>query len=145
MRSDDLATKIDFMQTPRLHLGIEKLDSDAPEMAVIAHEYAVAKAEDEFKLKLAKAVLATDYDGLYKHVKVNMRGVNGNVFQVLGTVKRALQRAGATPFHVQVFYHRAMQGTYEDALKTCAMWVTIVDENVERCAASAFENLGEED
>ncbi len=138
---NDLATIIDAIQTTPLHLDLKVLPEGACEMAVIAHEYAKGKAEDEFKLDYAKAVLALEYNGLYKHVEVNMRGVNGNVFMVLGTVKKALQRAGAEKFHVQVFMHRAMDGTYEDALGICAKVVTIVDRPVNRCAASAFKNL----
>lgn len=138
---NDLATIIDAIQTTPLHLDLEVLPKDAPEMAVIAHEYAKGKAEDAFKLKYAKAILALEYDGLYKHVKVNMRGVNGNVFMILGVVKKALQRAGASPFHVRVFMHRAMEGTYEDACGICAKIVTIIDRPINRCAASVFKNL----
>lgn len=136
---DELGTILDAYKTPPLTLDLKKLPKDAPEMAVIAHEYAKGKAEDELKLKLAKVVLAAEYDGLYKHVEVNMRGVNGNTMVILGTIKRALKRAGAKPFHVQVFMHRAMSGDYEHVLKTCAKWVTIVDRRIEEHhAGSAF-------
>jgi hypothetical protein len=139
---NDLGTMIDAIQTRKLHLDLKKIDKDAPEMAVIAHEYAKGLAEDEFKLKFAQAVLALEYDGEFKHVEVNMRGVNGNVFMILGTIKRAISRAGASPFQVQVFMHRAMHGgDYEYVLGLCAKVVTIVDRPVNRCAAAVFNKL----
>lgn len=145
MATDDLATIIDAIQTRPLTLDLKKLRKEACAMEVIAHEVAKVDAEDQFKLDYAKAILAGEYDGAYKHVKVNMRGVNGNVFMILGTVKKALGRAGVDPFHILVFMHRAQEGTYKDALATCAKWVTITDRQVERCAASAFKNLPEGD
>jgi hypothetical protein len=141
MTTDDMATKLNAIKTAPLHLDIEKLRPDACAMEVIAHEAAKADAEDRFKLDLAKCVVDCEFDGIFKHVEVNMRGVNGNVFMILGTVKRALSRAGATPFQLSVFIHRAQSGDYEHALSTCAKWVTIVDKPINRCAASAFNNL----
>jgi hypothetical protein len=142
---DDLGTILDALHTKPLHLDLKKLPRDANPLMVLAHEAAKVDAYDDFKLKLAKVVVDCEYDGLYKHVEVNMRGVNGNVFMILGTVKRALQKAKADPYHVEVFMHRAMSGNYEHALSTCSKWVTIVDRRVEQCALKAFKQLPKEE
>jgi hypothetical protein len=145
---DELGTILDAYHTPPLTLDLKKLPKDAPEMAVIAHEYAKGKAEDELKLKLARVVIDCEYDGLYKHVEVNMRGVNGNSLVILGTIKKALKQAGADSFQIQVFMSRAMSDDYQHLLKTCSKWVTIVDRKIEtQHAGSAFAafNSQEED
>lgn len=67
----------------------------------------------------------------FKHVVVNMRGVNGNTLVILGTVKQALQKAGATPMELSLFIRNAMSGDYEHALATVCNWVTITDEERE--------------
>jgi len=64
----------------------------------------------------------------YKHVVVNMRGVNGNAMVIVGTVKKALQRAGASKLDLACFVGQALAGDYENVLATVAAWVTISDE-----------------
>ena len=143
---NDLGTMIDALQTPKLHLDLKKLPPGATDREVIAQEYAKGIAEDEFKGKMARVVVDCEFDGLFKHVDVNMRGVNGNVFMILGVVKRALQKAKATPFQISVFMHRAKSGDYDHALSTCSKWVNIVDRAVRlNSAISAFKNLPKED
>ena len=143
---DDLGTILHAVHTAPLHLDLKKLRPDACAMEVIAHEVAKVDAEEEFKLKLAQVVLAAEYDGAYKHVEVNMRGIDGNAFMILGTVKKVLNKAGAPKFHVEVFMHRAKEGDYQHLLATCTKWVTIVDQPIHgRAAADAFNKLPKED
>jgi len=64
----------------------------------------------------------------FKHVVVNMRGVNGNTLVILGTVKQALRKAGATPMELFLFMGNAMSHDYEHALATVCQWVTVTDQ-----------------
>lgn len=64
----------------------------------------------------------------YPHVVVNidLRGPDGNVFNVLGAVNAALRRAGVSPAIRNEFQREAMSGDYEHALATCDQWVKFV-------------------
>jgi len=74
------------------------------------------------------AFAAYDPRSKFKDVVVNMRGVNGNVLVIVGTVKKALAGAGATPTELFLFVGDALSGDYEHALATIYRWVTITDE-----------------
>ena len=74
------------------------------------------------------AIAAHDPGDKFKHVVVNMRGVNGNTLVIVGTVKQALKKAGATPMEVWLFVGNALSHDYEHALATVCQWVTITDE-----------------
>jgi len=82
----------------------------------------------------------------FKHVVVNMRGVNGNTLVILGTVKQALKRAGATPMELYLFMGNALAHDYEHALATVCQWVTIsdVDPKPEKDAFQAFIDIATE-
>lgn len=71
---------------------------------------------------------AMDPGDKWKHVVVNMRGVNGNTMVIVGTVKQALKKAGATPMDLYLFVGNALSHDYEHALATVCQWVTITDE-----------------
>jgi len=84
----------------------------------------------------------------YKHVVVNMRGVNGNTFVIIGTVKQALKKAGASPLDLFIFVGECIAHDYEHALATVAKWVTITDavpEPYKNDAWSAFVDCATKD
>ena len=58
-------------------------------------------------------------------IDVQLTGVNGNVFSVMGTVRRALKRGGATPEQISEFQSDAMSGDYDHVLQTCMKWVNV--------------------
>lgn len=59
-------------------------------------------------------------------VHVQLTGEDGNAFAILGRVKRALYRAGATPEDIDAFLTEAMAGSYDELLATCARWVVVL-------------------
>jgi hypothetical protein len=68
----------------------------------------------------------------FKHVVVNMRGLSGNALVIVGTVMKALARAGATSTERWIFRGNALSNNYEHVLATVVQWVTVVDEEPER-------------
>ena len=81
------------------------------------------------KLSPLEKLALTAYDPpSYKHVVVNMRGVNGNTMVIVGTVKLALKRAGASALDLSMFVSECLSHDYEHALATVCKWVTITDE-----------------
>lgn len=62
---------------------------------------------------------------LYPHVTVRLTGTDGNVFAVIGTVKRALQRAKVDRVQIDNFTNEAMSGDYDNVLRTAMKWVNV--------------------
>lgn len=62
----------------------------------------------------------------YPQVKVKLTGTDGNAFAVLGTVSKALRRAGVADAEVKAFYAEATSGDYDHLLQTAARWVEVV-------------------
>lgn len=83
---------------------------------------------------------AVDPGDKFKHVVVNMRGINGNTLVIVGLVKQALKRAGATPMELFCFVGNALSFDYEHALATVCQWVTITDE-VPQTATDAWNGF----
>lgn len=124
----DLAIIIGVVQSPGPRMP--ELPKDASPLHVLAHEYACATYEDELAAQVLPLLQAVEA-GCYKHVRVNMRDVNGNSLVVVGTIRSALSKAGVPELHTQVFLWQAMRGDYENLLRVCQQWVSIVDEPVE--------------
>lgn len=76
----------------------------------------------------------------YKHVKVNLVGHDGNAFAVLGTVTKALRKAGASKDVIEVFVEEATEGNYDDLLLTVFKWVTVTG-HCECCGHDLVEDL----
>ena len=138
----DIATILDVIRALRHGPEMPKLPEDASPLHVLAHEYALGCAEDELLEEFLLAQQLVE-DGEYKHVRVNMRDVNGNTLVIVGVVKTALVKAKVPRLHVQIFLWEVLRGDYENAIRTCAKWVTIVDEPIKRSgeAALAFKGL----
>lgn len=60
----------------------------------------------------------------YPDVEVQLTGVDGNAFSVMGAVSRALRRAGHAD-DIEAFHEEAMAGDYDHLLRTCMAWVTV--------------------
>lgn len=58
-------------------------------------------------------------------VAVPLLGHDGNAFFILGTVARALRRAGASAEEVSEFHAEATAGDYDHLLRTCMAWVDV--------------------
>jgi hypothetical protein len=58
-------------------------------------------------------------DVKYPKIKVKLSGTDGNVFAILGTVRKAMKRGGVTTAELKAFTDEAMSGDYSHALATC--------------------------
>ena len=93
--------------------------------------------EDVADMQLV-ALAARDPDE-FKHVIVNLWGVDGNSFIIMGVVKQALQRAGCPHLKISFFLSQCMSGDYENLLAVCNEWVTLVHHEPEEPRGTAWE------
>ena len=61
----------------------------------------------------------------YPQVQVELVGSDGNVFAVLGKVKRAMRKAGLSEEQIAEFDKEAKSGDYDHALQTCMRYVDV--------------------
>ena len=61
----------------------------------------------------------------YPEVEVELEGQDGNVFSIMGRVRKALRRGGASHEEVEAFTAEMQAGDYDDALQTVFRWVTV--------------------
>ena len=58
-------------------------------------------------------------------IDVKLTEVNGNAFSIIGAVRKALRKGGATPEQIEEFQAEAMSGDYDHVLQTCMKWVNV--------------------
>jgi hypothetical protein len=61
----------------------------------------------------------------YPDIEVDLSNSDGNAFAIIGTVRKALRRAGITDDKIKEFSDDAMSGDYDHLLQTCMKWVTV--------------------
>ena len=61
----------------------------------------------------------------YPSVTVELSGQDGNAFMILGTVQKALRRAGAPKDDLSAYMAEATDGDYNDLLRTTMRWVNV--------------------
>ena len=61
----------------------------------------------------------------FPEVVVQLSGEDGNAFAILGTVRRALKRAGVDAEAVDEFQAEASSGDYGHLLTTVMKWVRV--------------------
>lgn len=61
----------------------------------------------------------------YPHVEVELSGQDGNAFFIIGRVRQALRRAGATEEELERFSDEATSGDYDNVIQTAMRWVTV--------------------
>lgn len=61
----------------------------------------------------------------YPHVEVQLTGMDGNAFFILGKVTSALKREKVSKEEIAAFSKEAMSGDYNNLLATCCAWVTV--------------------
>lgn len=61
----------------------------------------------------------------YPDVSVRLSGGSGNVYAIIGAVKRELKRAGVPAGEVSEFVSEATSGDYDNALQTAMRWVDV--------------------
>lgn len=63
----------------------------------------------------------------YPHVKVQLVGLDGNAFSILGRTARALRNGGVPKDEIDKFYKEATSGDYDNLLRTVMAWVTEIE------------------
>ena len=58
-------------------------------------------------------------------VSVPLIGQDGNAFAILGSVQRALRKAGASKDEINQYMEEAMSGDYNHLLSTTMEWVDV--------------------
>ena len=58
--------------------------------------------------------------------EVQLSGEDGNAFAIIGTVMKALKRAGADQEYVDKYKKEAMSGDYDNVLTTSMDYVDVV-------------------
>jgi len=58
-------------------------------------------------------------------VQVQLIGQDGNAFAVMGSVQRALRKAGASKEEINQYLKEAMSGDYDNLLRTTMDWVEV--------------------
>lgn len=64
-------------------------------------------------------------DPRYQNIEVQLTETDGNVFAVLGAVRKALRRADVPKDEIDEFFAEATSGDYDHALQTCMRWVEV--------------------
>ena len=83
-------------------------------------------AEDQRKAMRRKRTVAVETTGpLYPNVVVRLTGTDGNAMNVVGRVRRALDKAGVPDDVVETFVRKALSGDYDNMLQTCMRWVEV--------------------
>jgi len=61
----------------------------------------------------------------HPEITVQLTCINGNAFNILGTVRRALEAAGLNQDEIDAFHTEATSGDYDHLLQTCMRWVDV--------------------
>ncbi len=61
----------------------------------------------------------------FPDVTVQLSGLDGNSFSILGRVHRKLKHAGASAAELAKFHEEATLNDYDHLLRTCAKWVHV--------------------
>ena len=59
------------------------------------------------------------------NVAVQLSGNDGNAFNIMAQVNRALRNAGATPEEIKQYQQEAMSGDYDNLLRVTQEWVEV--------------------
>jgi len=58
-------------------------------------------------------------------IQVQLIGQDGNAFAIMGSVQRALRKAGASKEEINQYLKEAMSGDYDNLLRTTMDWVEV--------------------
>jgi hypothetical protein len=61
----------------------------------------------------------------FPEIEVQLSGMDGNAFAVLGAMTRALRASGVPDEEIAAFRAEAMSGDYDNLLETCMQWVEV--------------------
>ena len=58
-------------------------------------------------------------------VKVQLSGMDGNAFSIMGRVQDALRKAGATREEIDQYFAESTSGDYDNLLRVACKWVEV--------------------
>jgi hypothetical protein len=61
----------------------------------------------------------------YPNIVVELVGQDGNAFNILGIVRRAMKSHGVPENDIKAFMDEATSGNYDYLLQTCMRWVEV--------------------
>jgi hypothetical protein len=61
----------------------------------------------------------------YPNATAQLSGKDGNAMVIISTVRRALRHSGAPAAEVDEFTRQAMDGNYDNVLRTAMEWVNV--------------------
>jgi hypothetical protein len=61
----------------------------------------------------------------YPHIKVKLTGINGNAWNLLGVMSKAMKKAELPKEEISAFTDEATSGNYDKLLQTCMEWVDV--------------------
>lgn len=61
----------------------------------------------------------------YPEITVQLTGMDGNAFGIIGMVARALRAAGVEQKYIEEYNEQAMSGDYNNLLRTTMEWVEV--------------------
>lgn len=64
-------------------------------------------------------------DKKYPKIKVQLTGMDGNAFAIMGAVAAALRKAGVPAAEISQYREESMSGDYDNVLRTAMSWVNV--------------------
>ncbi len=61
----------------------------------------------------------------HPHIEVSLVGEDGNAYNILGIVRKAMRRAKLPQTVIDEFMAEATSGDYDHLLQTCMTWVKV--------------------
>ena len=61
----------------------------------------------------------------YPEVEVELSGIDGNAYSIMGATTKALSRAGVTKEEQSLYFQEATSGDYDNVISTTMKWVSI--------------------
>jgi hypothetical protein len=58
-------------------------------------------------------------------IKVQLSGNDGNAFAIMGSVKSALKKAGASKEEIDQYLSESMAGDYDNLIRVATDWVKV--------------------
>ena len=61
----------------------------------------------------------------YPEIEVQLVGLDGNAFSIMGRVMDALKKAGVPKEEIDEYYAQSTSGDYDNLLRTACEWVSV--------------------
>lgn len=76
--------------------------------------------------ELEQKIAEREYEPKYPEITVKLTGVNGNAYNILSIVRKALLNNGVSIEEIREFFlPEAMKNDYDHLLRTCIKWVNV--------------------